>query len=66
MVASVFEVGVEDISFEELQYHEGAEVTIAAEFELASTKSDSSGLSGKSLPWHGLTEIVAPDLYAVY
>lgn len=48
-VASIFDVHVEDVSFHDLRYYQGAQVPIMAEFEFDSTADGGSGLSGKNL-----------------
>lgn len=50
LVASVFDVGVEDVSFHDLRYYQGEKVPIAAELNLQSTAGGDSGLSGKNVP----------------
>lgn len=53
-VASVFDVGVEDVAFHDLRYYQGTPVPMVAEFEFDSTADGDSDLSGKNLPNSGV------------
>lgn len=48
-VASVFDVGVEDVAFHDLRYYQGAPVPMVPEFEFDSIADGDSDLSGMSL-----------------
>lgn len=49
-VASVFDVGIEDVTFHDLCFYQEAQFPIVAEFDLESIAGGDSGLTGKNLP----------------